>query len=273
MSVAADVRQVRWFADGQLVCTAEVAPFSCEWDAGSRVDEHVIRAVAVLKSGPQLVANARTRAVEYAEAVDVDVVQVTAVVTDGAGRFVTGLKADGLQGLRGRQAAAAHDLRGREHSARARHRGRRELQHDRRAARGEASRDDVPVAVARPRSGHGARLQRQHLHAGAAVHRPDGPRAGDRAAGAVGRHRALRRHPPCLRPARPPGRTALAGRLQRRGGSVESRGDARGAQARGGIRCDGLYDRTGPRAARAGAAAVDEAARERQRRPRLLLRR
>ena len=94
LSVVADVRQVRWFADGRLVCTAEAAPFSCEWDAGNRVDEHVIRAVAVLKSGPQLVANIRTRAVEYAEAVDVDVVQVTAVVTDGSGRFVTGLKAE-----------------------------------------------------------------------------------------------------------------------------------------------------------------------------------
>jgi Ca-activated chloride channel family protein len=94
MSIAADVRQVRWFADGRLVCTAEAAPFSCEWDAGGRVDEHVIRAVAVLKSGPQLVVNVRTRAVEYAEAVDVDVVQVTAVVTDGSGRFVTGLKAE-----------------------------------------------------------------------------------------------------------------------------------------------------------------------------------
>ena len=94
MSIAADVRQVRWFADGRLVCTAEAAPFSCEWDAGGRFDEHVIRAVAVLKSGPQLVANVRTRAVEYAEAVDVDVVQVTAVVTDGSGRFVTGLKAE-----------------------------------------------------------------------------------------------------------------------------------------------------------------------------------
>ena len=57
------------------------------------VNEHVIRAVAVLKEGGQIVANARTRAAEFAEAVDVDVVQVTAVVTDGAGRFITDLKA------------------------------------------------------------------------------------------------------------------------------------------------------------------------------------
>jgi Ca-activated chloride channel family protein len=92
-AAAAAVRQVRWFADGRQVCTADAPPFACDWDAGDRVDEHVIRAVAVLKEGPQIVANVRTKAVAYAEAVDVDVVQVTAVVTDGAGRFVTGLKA------------------------------------------------------------------------------------------------------------------------------------------------------------------------------------
>ena len=86
------VKRVRWFADGRQVCTADAAPFSCEWDAGSRIEEHVIRAVAVLADGPQIVTNVRTKAIEHAEAVDVDVVQVTAVVTDGSGRFVTGLK-------------------------------------------------------------------------------------------------------------------------------------------------------------------------------------
>jgi VWFA-related protein len=49
--------------------------------------------VATLTDGSRLIANVRTKAVEYAEAVDVDVVQVTAVVTDEAGRFVPGLTA------------------------------------------------------------------------------------------------------------------------------------------------------------------------------------
>ena len=93
MSLVSRVRQVRWFADARLVCTAETPPFSCDWDAGDMVNEHVIRAVAVLKEGGQIVANVRTRAAEFAEAVDVDVVQVTAVVTDGSGRFITNLKA------------------------------------------------------------------------------------------------------------------------------------------------------------------------------------
>ena len=92
LSIVPQVRQVRWFANGRQVCTAAVPPFSCEWDAGETVSEHVIRAVVTLAGDRQLVANARTRAVQFAQSVDVDVVQVTAVVTDGSGRFVSGLK-------------------------------------------------------------------------------------------------------------------------------------------------------------------------------------
>ena len=62
-------------------------PFQCDWDAGERLVEHQIRVVALLASGDRLVDTIRTKGVEYSEAVDVDVVQVTAVVTEG-GRFV-----------------------------------------------------------------------------------------------------------------------------------------------------------------------------------------
>jgi len=92
-SILSSVREVRWFADGRQVCTADVSPFACDWDAGDRVTEHAIRAVAVLESGERLVATSRTSAVEYSESVDVDVVQVTAVVTESDGRFVSGLTA------------------------------------------------------------------------------------------------------------------------------------------------------------------------------------
>jgi Ca-activated chloride channel homolog len=88
------VQHVRWFADGKVACTSSVPPYSCEWDAGEMVNEHVIRAVATLRNGEHLIANSRTASVEHAEAVDVDVIQITAVVTDGDGRFVSGLKAD-----------------------------------------------------------------------------------------------------------------------------------------------------------------------------------
>lgn len=93
LSIQSQVRQVRWFVNGRHVCTATTAPFACEWDAGDLIKEHVVRAVVTLEGGGQLVANSRTRAVQFAEAVDVDVVQVTAVVTDGSGKFVTGLRA------------------------------------------------------------------------------------------------------------------------------------------------------------------------------------
>ena len=51
---------------------------------------HALRAVARLKAGGRLVSAIRTKAIEYAESVSVDVVLANAVVTDG-GRFVKGL--------------------------------------------------------------------------------------------------------------------------------------------------------------------------------------
>lgn len=85
------VVRLTFFADGRQVCAIEQPPFECAWDAGERVREHVIRAVAVLENGRRLVQNVRTRGLDYAETVDVDIVQVTAVVTGGGGRFVKGL--------------------------------------------------------------------------------------------------------------------------------------------------------------------------------------
>jgi len=80
-----------FFADGHQVCSLDRPPFECPWDAGERIREHVIRVVAVLETGQRLRQNVRTKGLDYAETVDVDVIQVTTVVTDGAGRFVKGL--------------------------------------------------------------------------------------------------------------------------------------------------------------------------------------
>ena len=89
---ARQVTEVAFFADGRHVCTVARPPFECEWDAGEGVTEHQIRAVATLRNGERLVHTTRTRGIAVAERVDVDVVQVTAVVTDGDGRFVRGLQ-------------------------------------------------------------------------------------------------------------------------------------------------------------------------------------
>lgn len=89
-----EAERVMFYADGRLVCTlTDTARIECPWDAGADVKEHLIRVVADLRSGDRIVAAARTKALDLAESVRVDVVQVTAVVNDG-NRFVKGLNRD-----------------------------------------------------------------------------------------------------------------------------------------------------------------------------------
>lgn len=87
-----DVERVTFFVDGKQVCEATTPPFECEWDAGERVQARQVRVVAKMKVGNPLVQTLKTKPLDYNETVDVDVVQITAVVTDDHGKFVTGLK-------------------------------------------------------------------------------------------------------------------------------------------------------------------------------------
>lgn len=89
----AAVDRVSFFADGRLVCGVDRPPYTCPWDAGPGVREHVIRAVASLPGGGRAVATVRTRGAGIAEAVDVHVVQISVLVRDGTGAFVKGLEA------------------------------------------------------------------------------------------------------------------------------------------------------------------------------------
>src|SRR5438067_3770744 len=82
---------VTFFADGQQVCEVAKLPFECDWDAGPLVVEHQVRLAVNLVAGGRIVQTVRTKAVGYAEKVDVDVVQVTVTVMDGRGHFVRGL--------------------------------------------------------------------------------------------------------------------------------------------------------------------------------------
>jgi VWFA-related protein len=86
-----DVGDVTFFADGAKACAVTAPPFECQWDAGARIRSHQIRVVASLRSGERLVQTVTTKNLDYVENVDVDVVQITAVVTDNQGRFVPGL--------------------------------------------------------------------------------------------------------------------------------------------------------------------------------------
>jgi Ca-activated chloride channel family protein len=91
------VERVSLFADGKLICQPEAPPYECFWDAGENIEEHVVRAVASLRSGRRAAHTVRTRGLGYAERVIVDVVQVTATVSDGAGRYIPGLARDAFK--------------------------------------------------------------------------------------------------------------------------------------------------------------------------------
>ena len=81
---------VVFFVDGRQLCVVARAPYECQWDAGSRVEAHQIRVAATFANSARIVHNVRTRGLAYAEAENVDVVQVTATVTND-GHYVRGL--------------------------------------------------------------------------------------------------------------------------------------------------------------------------------------
>ena len=83
--------RIPFSVDGKQVCDTSAAPFECSWEAGANIVAHQIRVVADLKSGGRVIKTVRTRALGYAEKVDVEVVQIIATVTDSTGHFVRGL--------------------------------------------------------------------------------------------------------------------------------------------------------------------------------------
>ena len=190
---APQVRQLTFFADGRSVCTLVRAPFECSWDAGIGIREHVIRVVATMNDGARVVVTTRTKNAGYTESVDVEVVQVTATVTDSQNKFVHGLPREIFR-REGRQRGAAADrVRRREHPARAGRGRRRQRQHDQRDADAEGRGEDVPERTAADRPGDADGLQRQHLHPGAPLDGPGRAAEGGRSADALGRDGALRR--------------------------------------------------------------------------------
>jgi len=97
--LASRVTRVSFRADGEALCARDRPPYECEWDAVGRAAIHVVRAVAELSDGTRRIATVRTAGAPRAAAgtpgftvaADVNVVQVIAIVTDGRGRFVSGL--------------------------------------------------------------------------------------------------------------------------------------------------------------------------------------
>jgi VWFA-related protein len=84
---------VTFYVDGRQVCRVTKAPYACEFDAGPAIAAHQIRATATPATGPgtRAVATIATKGVGVAETVDVELVQVTATVTDGRNHYIKGL--------------------------------------------------------------------------------------------------------------------------------------------------------------------------------------
>ena len=86
-----EVRRIFFYADGKLVCNIlDTFAAECTWDAGAEVRPHVLRVVGELEGGVRIVNSTKIKGLDQAERVSVDVVQVTAVVTEH-GRFVPNL--------------------------------------------------------------------------------------------------------------------------------------------------------------------------------------
>ncbi len=85
------VASLIFFVDGRQVCVLAKPPFECDWDPGASIREHQVRLVVNLNGGGRQVQTVRTKALDFSESVDVDVVQVTVTVADSRGKFVRGL--------------------------------------------------------------------------------------------------------------------------------------------------------------------------------------
>jgi VWFA-related protein len=88
---SASIARAVFFVDGKEVCSVATTPVACDWDAGPSVAARQVRLVVNLAGGGRVVQSVRTAALEYAESVDVDVVQVSVSVTDEHGQYVRGL--------------------------------------------------------------------------------------------------------------------------------------------------------------------------------------
>jgi Ca-activated chloride channel family protein len=85
------VALVTFFVDGRQVCSLSSPPWECDYDSGVTISHHQVRVVATYKAGGRKVDRVDTKSLDYAERVDVDVVQLTVTVSDGHGKFISGI--------------------------------------------------------------------------------------------------------------------------------------------------------------------------------------
>jgi Ca-activated chloride channel homolog len=88
---ATPVAEIRVFADGIPVCRIVRQPYRCDWDAGSVLTPHDIRAVAALQDGTRVTQTVRTRGSAATFRSTTNAVFVPVRVKDGDGHFIQGL--------------------------------------------------------------------------------------------------------------------------------------------------------------------------------------
>ena len=86
-----------FFVDGRRTCVIVDPPYECEWDAGRDTVARQVRLVVDLAGGGRVVRTLRTKSLAFVEKVDVDAVQVTVLVSDSDGTFVTKLPQDAFR--------------------------------------------------------------------------------------------------------------------------------------------------------------------------------
>jgi VWFA-related protein len=92
------VTSVEFFVDGVLACRIEAAPYACDYDAGTTVAAHTVRAVANFPDGGRVAATVVTKtAHEIQMDTGVSAVLVPVVVKDWQERFVQGLKKESFR--------------------------------------------------------------------------------------------------------------------------------------------------------------------------------
>src|SRR5262245_26198062 len=70
---SSSVQNVTFYVDGRQVCMLIQRPFECEWDAGSEVAAHQVRAVFALPDGKRVARTVRTKGLGFADRVNVEV--------------------------------------------------------------------------------------------------------------------------------------------------------------------------------------------------------
>jgi len=91
VDAAAQVDAVTFYVDGRQTCVASTPPYECEWDAGTEVNAHQVRAVFGLPEGGRVARSVRTKGLVFADRVNVEVIQVTVTVTDDTTHFIPGI--------------------------------------------------------------------------------------------------------------------------------------------------------------------------------------